>query len=157
MDTRELRAAHDHFLAVARAAAARAGGAGRRTNAQIVAHIIASDRLLANTVALVLAGRPATYDGTMLDVRPYIDSIVDSAPTYLGLIAVAETAAGELCAVLRAVDAIHESALVRMRIVSEDRVMKDEDVPLARLVETHAGRHLASHAEEVATTIGVRD
>jgi hypothetical protein len=154
VDTQAFVAAHDAFERELRDASDCAcdGWSARF----VAAHVIGTDRLLAETAARILSGtrlmygKPATYDAEFLGSAVYLQSIADSIGDLCALRAELLRSRATLVAVASKLDPDMAGTAVPSRIVDGDRVLVDGPIPFARLLLTHARVHIPQHTQEVA-------
>ena len=167
MDTSELEAAYRSVLDLA-ARGARAGspgspGAGSGSGAgdgeawepdDVLAHLVLNDRLLARAVRSVLDGNAQPYDN--LDaieparLRELTGGLGDSA----GLIGELESSSRELMDLAGRLDEAQAATEVPVRIVDGDRLFVDNPLPVGRLLDIQARRHLPMHEAQLSELLG---
>jgi hypothetical protein len=147
MDTAELEAAYRHLIETARPESFRAPADAGGWPAELhIAHVIANDRLLTATTALVLAGAPARYDNVAAVEETYLAEIGRAAGSHDALVATMRQCGLELVLVARRLDEQQAATPVPTRIVDGDVTRVDAPLPWAGVLNTHAQVHLPEHA-----------
>jgi hypothetical protein len=154
MDTAAFSAAHQAFEEnVVRADECECAGWSVRL---VAAHVIGTDRLLAETAARILFGtklmygKPATYDQEFLGSDMYLRAIADSIGDRCALVDELRRSRAALVAVVSQLSPSDAATAVPARIVDGPRVLVDGPVPFAVLLAAHAREHLPAHTVEVA-------
>jgi hypothetical protein len=146
MDTTELEAAYRHLIETARAEPFRAPADAGEWPAELhIAHVIANDRLLAATTALVLAGAPARYDNAAAGIDSYLSEIGRAAGSHDALVATMRQCGLELVLLARRLTEEQASTPVHTRILDGDVTRIDAPLPWAGVLNTHAQVHLPDH------------
>lgn len=104
METSTIEKAHDEFVAQAREGGFGEPQEGEWDASQIVAHIIASYRMITDAGAWLLAGLPARLDNRLTQSSEYLGAIVAAAGDWDGLITALEQAGHELIHIVEAID-----------------------------------------------------
>jgi hypothetical protein len=150
MDTTALRAAYEELAAEVEAGGFAPPPAGGWTAAQVVAHVVTNDALLAAATRAVLAGEPHTYHNHDVVDSAQLDAFLAGAPGDFPALAerVRESGAA-LCALADALDAEQERTLVPMLIRDGDEVRLDRPVPWGAALGVQAGAHLPNHLAQL--------
>jgi hypothetical protein len=148
MDTAELRQAYESLFAEAAEGGFGPPPAREWTAEQVVAHVAANDRLLAETTEAVLAGDPkAYYNHDAIDAAQ-LDALVAE---HGGLAALVELVRGTSVALFAVAERLGEQrdTPVHTHIQDGDRVMVDQPVPWGRVLDLHASSHLPIHVQQL--------
>src|SRR5215472_9192103 len=148
MDVAALRAAYDRFID----AAGELRGTspeGEWTPELVLAHVIVSDRMIAETAALVLSGSEPRFDNRASQYGPYLEAVAAAAGSWDGLLAGVRQAGEELVAIAARIEPEHARVMVPSYVVDHDRVVIDGPFPLEQLVMVPAMLHLSGHAEQL--------
>ena len=146
MDTATLRKAYDELLAEIELGGFGPPPNGEWSAAQVVAHVVTNDDLLAETTRAVLAGDPRPY---------YNHDAVDTARlSALGddLGALADrlrASSASLCDLLDGMDETAAGTPVHMEIRDGDRTALDAPIPWGKAAEIQARAHLPNHTEQL--------
>jgi hypothetical protein len=144
-----LRAAYDQFIDAAR------GGfppppEGEWGADLVLAHVVVGDRLIAQTAADVLAGRPGRYDNRASQCEPYLRAIIEAAGDWDGLVDAARRGGHELIGITERTSDEHAVTEIHVLIVSGDDVVVDADRTLGSLLQGAAAVHLPLHSKQLA-------
>ena len=151
MNTVDLQRAYAEFLATARQHGKLAAPHDGGWNAEMVlAHVIVGDRLIAEAAGRVMAGTATRFDNLASQSEPYLQSIVDAAGGWDGLVAAVERGGGELIALASRMTDEQASTPIAARIVSDNAVVLDATVPLSNLIRAPADMHLRMHLQQLA-------
>ncbi|QBI20598.1 hypothetical protein ER308_14210 [Egibacter rhizosphaerae] len=146
MDTSALETGYRELLETARAGGfGEPGGDGSWTADRVLAHVVASARLLGVTTAEVGAGTGPTYDNAPTTREAYLDAIARAAGGWDGLLSAARAAGLELVYVVRALGEDAAASPVPTRIVDGDTVRVEAPMPWSGVLNTHAEVHLPEH------------
>ena len=149
MDVAALRAAYDRFLDTARDMRDASPPDGEWTPEMVLAHVVVSDRMIAETAALVLYGAEARFDNRASQSRPYLEVVAAAAGGWDGLLAAVRQTGEELMAVAARIEAEHARVMVPSYVVADGKVVIDGPAPLEQLVMVPAMIHLSGHAEQL--------
>ena len=150
MDTTTLEGAYRDLLTAARDGGFRApADQGAWTAEQVLAHVVATDRLLIGVTAELLAGGSPTYDNAVATRTPYLDALGRAAGGWDALVATVRATGLELVYLARE---LHDSAAatpVPTRIVDGDTVRVEAPMPWSGVLNTHAEVHLPEHRAQL--------
>jgi len=149
VDVAALRSAYDRFIDGARDLGGTGASDGGWTPEQVLAHVIVSDRMIAETAAQVLSGSPARFDNRASQSVPYLDAVTAVAGSRDALLAGVRQAAEELMAIAARIEPEHARVMIPTYVVDGDRVVIDGPAPLEQLVMVPAMIHLSGHAEQL--------
>jgi hypothetical protein len=148
MDTTALEGAYRTLLEAARAEGLRApADAGGWPAEHHLAHVIATDRLLAAVTSAVLVGRPVRYDNEVVSDDAYLAEIGRAAGGHDALVATVRQCGLELVLLTRRLDPQQAATPVHTRIVDGGVVRVDAPLPWSGVLNTHAEVHLPDHTE----------
>jgi hypothetical protein len=148
MDTTALEAAYRSLLEIAGAGGFRPpADSGDWTAEQHLAHVAATDRLLAAATVEVLGGRPARYDNTPATSLGYLATIGRAAGDHERLVATVRQTGLELVLLARQLDDERGKTPVPTKIVDGGVVKVDAPLPWVATLKTHAEVHLPDHIE----------
>ena len=116
---------------------------------QVVASVIAGDRLLAATTAQLIDGGPATYTNAAAFVAPYLDEIGRAAGDWPGLVAHARQCALEFVMLARRLDDAQLATPVQVRVMDADQVRVEGPVPWSGVLATHAEVYLPERVAQL--------
>jgi hypothetical protein len=156
MDVAPLQSAYDQFLDVARKRRDARAPEGEWPPELVLAHVIVSDRMIAETAAQVLAGARPRFDNRASQCAPYLAAVARVAGSWDGLLAGVRQAADELIATAASIEPEHARAIVPTLVVDHDQVLIDGPAPLEQLVMVPATIHLPGHAEQLRSYSGHR-
>lgn len=149
MDTAELRRAYESLFAEVAAGGFGRPAAGEWTAAQVVAHVAANDRLLAETTEAVLAGDPkAYYNHDAIDAARLDALVAEHGGDPAALV---ELVRGTSAALVALTERLGEQrhTPVHTHIRDGDKVMVDQPLPWGMVLELHAGEHLPIHIRQL--------
>lgn len=147
MDTTALEAAYRQLLTVARGGAFRAPADAADWSAEyVLAHVAATDRLLAAATAEILAGEQPRYDNRPALREAYLGEIGRAAGDLDGLIGTVRRCGLELVLLARRLEADRAATAVPTCIRDRDGVRVDGPVPWSGVLNTHAEVHLPAQA-----------
>ena len=150
MDTDDLRRAYTEFLEAARAGRFVPPDHGAWSAEMVLAHVIIGDRLIAEAAGRVMAGVPTSFDNLASQSEPYLQSVVEAAGGWDGLVAAVQRTADELIALANRLTDAQAATPIAARITSDNAVLFDATVPLSTLVRVPAAMHLRQHAQQLA-------
>ncbi len=107
MDTAALESAYDRFLDVARGLGDVVPPEGEWPPELVLAHVIVSDRMIAETAARVLAGGQPRFDNRASQSAPYLEAIARVAGSWDGLLAGVRQARNEVMATVALIEPEH--------------------------------------------------
>jgi hypothetical protein len=150
MDTQDLRRAYAEFVAAARAGHFAAPSSDGDWSAEMVlAHVVVGDRLIAEAAGRIMAGGTASFDNSASQSQPYLESVVEAAGDWDGLLAAVERTGQELVALADRMSDEQASTPIATRIISHNAVVLDASVPLSSLVRVPADAHLRMHVQQL--------
>jgi hypothetical protein len=149
MDAAALRSAYDRFIDAARDLRGTSPTQGDWAPELVLAHVIVSDRMIAETAAQVLSGGQPRFDNRASQSVPYLEAVAAVAGSWDGLLAGVRQAAEELMAVAARIEPEHARVMVPTYVVDRDHVVIDGPAPLEQLVMVPAMIHLSGHAEQL--------
>lgn len=139
MDTTELEGAYRSLLDVARGGGFAAPADRQHWGPELqLAHVVATDRLLAAATAAVLAGQPAPYDNSAAGSEPYLEAVARAAGDWDGLVAEVRRCGLELVLLARQLDDDCAATPVPTRLVDGDQVRVEAPMPWSGVLATHA-------------------
>jgi hypothetical protein len=149
MDVAALGSAYDRFIDAARERPETGHPEGEWTPELVLAHVIVSDRMIAETAAQVLCGGQPRFDNRASQFVPYLEAVATVAGSWDGLLAGVRQAADELMAIAARIEPEHARVMVPTHVVDHDHVVIDGPAPLEQLVMVPAMIHLSGHAEQL--------
>jgi hypothetical protein len=153
MDTSRLREAYEALFAEAAAGGFGPPPPGEWTAEQVVAHVAANDRLLAQATEAVLAGDPkAYYNHEAIDVAR-LDALVAEHGDLTRLVELARGTSATLFSLAERLGD-REGTPVHTYIRDGDRVMVDQPVPWGQVLELNASGHLPVHIQQLRSLRG---
>lgn len=148
MDTTALEGAYRTLLEAARGEGFRAPADADAWPAEHhLAHVVATDRLLAAATSAVLAGRTVRYDDEVASDDAYLAEIGRAAGGHDALVATVRQCGLELVLLARRLDDQQAITPVHTRIVDGDVVRVDAPLPWSGVLNTHAEVHLPDRAQ----------
>jgi hypothetical protein len=147
METSSIEKAHDGLVALAREGGFGEPEEGEWNASQIVAHIIASYRMVTDAGSWLLAGLPARLDNRLTQSLQYLGAIVAAAGDWDGLIVALDQAGGELLQVVGALDAATAESKVAAYLVHADAVRVDGEWVFGDILGDF---HTIGHTEQLA-------
>ena len=149
MDVTTLESAYDQFLDIVRGLRDGTPPDGEWPPELVLAHVIVSDRMIAETAARVLAGGQPQFDNRASQSAPYLEAIARVAGSWVGLLAGVRQAANELMATAALIEPEHARVTVPTFVVDHEHVLIDGPAPLEHLVMIPAMIHLTGHTEQL--------
>lgn len=150
MDTTALESAYKQLLDVARGGGfdqpAQDGG---RTAERLLAHVIVSDRLLAESTASLIADGQPRYTNDAANHGGLLDEVARAYGDLDHLIAEARCGGLVLVRLVRQLDDRTGATPVQTRIVDGEVTRLDTKMPWSGVVNTHAEVHLPALATEL--------
>jgi hypothetical protein len=153
MDVAALRSAYDRFLDAARELGGAAAPEGEWTPELVLAHVIVSDRMIAETAAQVLAGCQPRFDNRASQSVPYLEAVAKVAGSWEGLLAQVRQAGEELVATAAHIEPEHARVMIPTYVVDHEHAVIDGPAPLEQLLMVPASLHLAGHAEQLRSYV----
>ena len=149
MDVAALESAYDRFMDVARESRDIVPPEGEWSPELVLAHVIVSDRLIAETAARVLSGGQPRFDNRASQSAPYLEAIARAAGSWHGLLARVQQVGEELIAMVARIEPEHARIAVPSFVMDGDNIVVDGPAPLEQLVMVPAMIHLPGHAEQL--------
>lgn len=150
MDTPDLEATYRSLLETARAGGFRTPGDTAQWPAErVLAHVVATDRLLSAVTAGVLAGRTTRYDNAVAGDAAYLDAIARAAGDWDGLVAEVRRCGLELVLLLRQLDDARATTAVHTRLVDGEDVRMESPMPWSGVIATHTQVDLPDHERKL--------
>jgi hypothetical protein len=153
MDVATLRSAYDRFLADARELRGTGAPEGEWTPELVLAHVIVSDRMIAETAAQALAGCQPRFDNRASQSVPYLEAVAKVAGSWDALLAQVRQAGEELMATAARIEPEHARVMVPTLVVDHEHAVIDGPAPLEQLLMVPASIHLAGHAEQLRSYV----
>jgi hypothetical protein len=153
MDVGALRSAYDRFLDAAHELRGAGAPAGEWTPELVLAHVIVSDRMIAETAAQVLAGCQPRFDNRASQSVPYLEAVAKVAGSWEALLAQVRQAGEELMATAVQIEPEHARVMVPTYVVDHEHAVIDRPARLEELVMVPAVIHLAGHAEQLRSYV----
>jgi hypothetical protein len=150
MDTQDLRRAYAEFLDSARDYRFQPPAAAGWSAELVLAHVIVGDRLIAEAAARVMSGLPTSFDNLASQSEAYLQSVVDAAGDWDGLVAAVQRGGEELIALAGRMTDEQAATPIASKVVSDNAVRFQETVPLSNLVNVPSAMHLRMHMEQLA-------
>jgi hypothetical protein len=149
MDVAALQSAYDRFLEVARELRDSVPPEGEWPPELVLAHVIVSDRMIAETAARVLSGGQPRFDNRASQSTPYLEAIAGVAGSWDGLLACVRQAGEELMATVARIEPEHARIEVPSFVMDHEQIVIDGPAPLEQLVMIPALVHLPGHADQL--------
>lgn len=150
MDTTEVEASYARLLEAAASGPFAAPAMDDEWSAErVVAHVIANDRLLAATVAEVLAGERPSYDNRPSQRSAYLDPLAQAAGGWSGLVEGLRRSGRELAILAGRLDDEQTAVEIPAYIEDRGRPTVNRTVPIGPFIAAHARVHLPAHAEQL--------
>jgi Mycothiol maleylpyruvate isomerase N-terminal domain len=149
MNIDDLRRAYADFLATARRGQFATPDDGGWSAEMVLAHVVVGDRLIAEAAGRVMAGSGSSFDNHASQSEPYLQSVVEAAGGWDGLLAAVERGGEELIALARRMTDEQGATSVAARIVSNGAVVMDATVPASSLIRVPSDMHLRMHMQQL--------
>lgn len=150
MNTTELEAGYRELLDAASAGTPAATSGGAWSASTVLAHVIASSRMLTAASAELLAGRIPVVDNRPSQSRHYLDAIVIAAEGDTGLVDTVRRSGQELVILAAQLDDEQIATNVPTIILDGGRIRVQHPVPFSTLLRAeHIREHLAQLCELV--------
>jgi hypothetical protein len=144
MDAEQITLAHDALLAVARDGPFGPPAAGSWPAPLIVAHLIATDRLIATALVDLSEGRGELVDNSVCQSSAYLAAIVASCDSFSDLLDTYAHSGRELAALVGSLDPALGDAALPVRFYDDGAVGYEGPFPIARLIGPfHSDGHAA--------------
>jgi hypothetical protein len=144
-----LRGAYDRFIDTVEGGSFRPPADGEWGVDLVLAHVIVADRLVAQTVADVLAGRHPAYSNRASLSVPYLEAIVRAAGDRATLLESVRRGSEELASVAACMTPAQAAAVVPVVIASGDKTVVDAPMSVAQLVAGAGRSHLSLHQAQL--------
>jgi hypothetical protein len=154
MDVAALQSAYDRFIDAARDLGGTSSPEGEWAPELVLAHLIATDRMITATAAQVLACGEGRFDSRATQSVPYLEAIAAVAGSWDGLLTEVRRAADELMAVAARIEPEHARVMIPSYVVDHGHPVIDGPAPLEQLVMVPALLHLSGHAEQLKSYLG---
>ena len=145
MNVAALRGACDRFIDAVDGGSFRPPADGEWSVDLVLAHVIVADRLVAQPVADVLAGRRPAYSNRASLSVPYLEAIVRAAGDRPTLLESVRRGSEELAAVAARMTRAQAEAVVPVVIASGGETVVDAPMSVAQLVAGAGRSHLSLH------------
>jgi hypothetical protein len=146
VDTTELEAGYRELLEAAGAGVPAATSGDAWNASTVLAHVIASSRMLAAASAELLAGRIPVVDNRPTQSRRYLDAIVSAADGDASLVDTVRRSGQELVTLASQLDDKHIGTDVPTIILDNGRIRIQRPVPFSALL---GPAHLREHLEQL--------
>jgi hypothetical protein len=155
METTDLRAAYERFLATASSSAdCDAADAAGWTVAMVVAHIATNDRLIAAHLRRAMAGEPTAYENGSVYRASDLQPIVDADPDVRSQIDAVKRSSAEVLALAEQMDEDVAALAFQTSIRDGDIVQVDGPMPVAGLLGAQVRVHLPLHTAQIEALAG---
>jgi hypothetical protein len=144
-----LRGAYDRFIDAVDGGLFRPPADGQWSVDLVLAHVIVADRLVAQTVADVLAGRRPAYSNRASLSVPYLEAIIRAAGDRATLLESVRRGSEELAAVAACMTRAQAEAVVPVVIASGGETVVDAPMSVAQLVAGAGRSHLSLHQAQL--------
>jgi hypothetical protein len=149
MQTEQLAAAYDAFLAEAAAGRFGPPPAGEWSARQLVAHIAVNDGLLVEAVEGILAGDSARFDNSTAADWAKVTAFADEHGGLDGTVVAARLSAARLCDAAGRLTDEQAATELPVFILDGAEVAVDQPMPLGRLLGVQASFHLPAHGDQL--------
>jgi hypothetical protein len=151
VDTTTLDSAYARFYEIAQAGRFNRPADEAKWPAEcIVAHIVATDQLLAATLTEVLEGRAPHHDNRPGIRTRHLEAIVSATADWPGLTRLARQSGAAVRSLVAEVGPDHLARVLPVFLQSGDQVLFDGEMALGTLLEAQAERHVPGHASQLA-------
>jgi hypothetical protein len=120
----------------------------------VLAHLIANDRLMTRALRSVLDGAVEPFDNLDAIDLAALRALADDLGGTAGLAGGLEASSRELLALAGRLDEAQAATLLPVRIVDGDEVFLDRPIPVAGLLATQARAHLPMHERQLSELLG---
>ncbi|MDX6364344.1 MAG: hypothetical protein QOC85_3354 [Streptomyces sp.] len=149
MDTTALRSAYDRLFEVASMPGLGDAGDGGWNADQVLAHLLSVDATAAAVALGVVSGSRPTFDNRIALDTWNLDRIIADHTDRADLTAHVRSQATVLCDIADQLNEAAASVLVPALLLSNDKVVLDQPVPLAGIIEGLAGDHIPGHTQQL--------
>jgi hypothetical protein len=153
VDITPLRSAYDTFIDAARELHVASFPEGEWPPELVLAHVIVSDRQIAEIAALALAGGQPRLDNRATQYRPYLEAVASVAGSWDRLVASVRQTGEELMATAARIEPEHARVMVPSYVVDHEHVVIDGLAPLEQIVMVPAMVHLPGHIEQLKSYV----
>jgi hypothetical protein len=150
MDITELEAAYAELLTAGERGATPSSGTGWDTGT-VLAHVIASSRMLAAASAELLAGRIPVVDNRPTQSRPYLEAIGRAAGSHAELLRTVQRSGTELTILAAQLGERQIATSVPTIILDAGRIRVERPVPFSSLL---GPGHVREHLEQLRALAG---
>ena len=154
MHTEDLRRVYADFLAAAQRGQFVEPHDGSWSAEMVLAHVVVGDRLIAEAAGRVMGGAATSFDNLASQSEPYLQSVVEAAGGWDGLLTAVQRGGEELIALASRMTEEQAAMPIAAKIVSDNAVVLDTTVPLSNLVRVPADTHLRMHMHQLAALAG---
>ena len=149
MNVSGLRGAYDRFIDTVDGGSFRPPADGEWSVDLVLAHVIVADRLVAQTVADVLARRDPAYSNRASLSIPYLEAVVRAAGGRAALLESVRRGSEELAAVAACMTGAQAATVVPVVITSGGETVVDAPMTVAQLVAGAGRSHLSLHQAQL--------
>jgi hypothetical protein len=150
MDTSALAKAYrDFHVAASRGPFNRPSGPGAWSAELVIAHVIASDRLLGASITQLLEGWVAEYDNRVAISLQHLQAIVGSHEDWGHLAGAAQRSGAEVVALSAQVDEETAARPFHVLVRDGDAIRLDQALTLERLIGSQVRAHLPAHTADL--------
>ena len=146
MNTTELQASYRELFGVASVGVPAATPGGAWSASTVLAHVIASSRMLSAASADLLAGRIPVVDNRPSQSRHYLDAIVIAAEADTGLLDTVRRSGQELVILAAQLDDEQIATNVPTIILDDGRIRVQRPVPFSTLLRAE---HIREHQAQI--------
>ena len=158
MNTTEIRATYDALARAAQAGSFQPDDAHEWPTEKIVAHAIATNQTLNRLGIELLDGRDVSYEGGTISVRDeWLESIIDAAGDFEGLVTYLRHSYGELLALADRFDEDTANRKFHGRIFDgKGNIQLEADMSFADIVTNYLVRHMRNHTQQIESLVDAR-
>ena len=156
MDITEIRTTYDRLAAAAELGVLAAAAPDEWPTEKILAHVIATNQTLIRLGIELLDGRLTSYEGGTLSVRdPWLDSIIESAGEFSGLVAYTRQSYRELLTLASRFDEPRAAKQFHGTIYDgRGNIQIDSDMSFEELVTKYLVVHMRNHTKQIEALAG---
>jgi hypothetical protein len=149
MQTEQLTAAYEAFLAEATVGGFGPPPAGEWNARQVVAHIAVNDGLVAEAIERVLAGEPARFDNSNATDWAKVTAFADEHGDLGGTIDAVRVSGARLCDLASRLTDEQAATELPVFLRDGDDIAVDQPLPLGRVLGLQASFHLPAHGDQL--------
>ena len=149
MDVSDLRRAYAALAATARDGPFRDPAEYDWSASQVLAHVIANDRLICAVSADLIDDGEPSFDNETAHRLTVLDAIAASAGDLDALVWAVERQGREVCALMELMDPDIAERRVTVSLVDDGEVRMQGPVAWTSMMEIHVTRHLPGHSEQI--------